>query len=593
MTHFFQRFAPPALSGRAEALFNDLQFETHKRTDRLFGGLMLVQWAIAIILAYTVSPQTWEGTFSSTHIHVYAAVFLGGAISLVPAFLTWKYPGRTVTRLTIAVAQMLTSALLIHLTGGRIETHFHIFASLGILALYMDWRVLVTAAGVAAVDHLLRALFWPESLFGVTAANTWRVVEHAGYVVFETSFLLYAVTKMLADQRRSAVGQAGVEEKEAELTRTLAALQEEKASVDLKIEQATAESAATQAYLEQRVDELLAGMERFAAGDLTVRLSTNNCANDDDIKRLFEGFNGVAEQLQGMMRQVADTASHTAAAAEQIGGAAAQLSQSVATQSTQASEVTLAVDEMVRTIVEHAHSASTAATAAGENGRTAEASSAVVLSTVGKIRDIATIVTEATRTVEQLGASSEKIGHVVQVIDEIANQTNLLALNAAIEAARAGEQGRGFAVVADEVRKLAERTSAATREIADMVAGIQTETTAAVASMRSGSAEAQEGIRLADETSSALHRIADGTQQTIDHVTQMAAASEEQSVTSERIGQSVERIAEAAQTSAHDVAQVAQASDALNALSSRLLTLTDHFTLSAEETDRPALRRAA
>ena len=130
-------------------------------------------------------PQTWIGATSYTHLHVWAAIFLGGAISGLPVYLALKRPGRSSTRHTIAVAQMLTSALLIHLTGGRIETHFHVFGSLAFLAFYRDWRVLVSATVVVAVDHLLRGLFWPQSVFGVLTPSSWRWLEHAGWVIFE------------------------------------------------------------------------------------------------------------------------------------------------------------------------------------------------------------------------------------------------------------------------------------------------------------------------------------------------------------------------------------------------------------------------
>ena len=118
---------------RADALFAQYQLEIHKRTDRLFAGLMGFQWIGGIIFALWVSPLAWSGTVSSTHAHVWAAIFLGGAICLFPALLGLLRPGEPVTRYTIAVAQMLMGALLIHLTGGRIETHFHVFGSLAFL----------------------------------------------------------------------------------------------------------------------------------------------------------------------------------------------------------------------------------------------------------------------------------------------------------------------------------------------------------------------------------------------------------------------------------------------------------------------------
>ena len=146
---------------RTEELFHEHQQNIFKSTDRMFAGLMAVQWVLGIAAALWISPRTWVGATSETHPHVWAAIFLGGAISFFPILLALKLPGRALTRYTIATAQLLMSALLIHLTGGRIETHFHVFGSLAFLAFYRDWRVLIPATIVTALDHLLRGVFWP------------------------------------------------------------------------------------------------------------------------------------------------------------------------------------------------------------------------------------------------------------------------------------------------------------------------------------------------------------------------------------------------------------------------------------------------
>lgn len=181
--------ADSALSRRAHELLNQELDRVWQRTDRAFVILMGLQWIFAILMALTLSPQTWEGTLSRTHINVYAAIFLGGTLALFPAYLGWFHPGKSITRNVMAVAQMLWSALLIHLTGGRIETHFHVFGSIAFLALYRDWKVLVPAVAVTALDHGLRGWFYPESVYGVASSQLLRTFEHAGWVVFEVIFL--------------------------------------------------------------------------------------------------------------------------------------------------------------------------------------------------------------------------------------------------------------------------------------------------------------------------------------------------------------------------------------------------------------------
>src|SRR5438046_2464713 len=169
-------------SARSASLFKDNQDTIHKQTDRLFAGLMIFQWLAGILIAVWFSPRAWVGTQSSIHIHVWAALFLGGATTIVPVILVALQPGKTLTRHVIALGQMLTSALLIHLSGGRIETHFHVFGSLAFLAFYRDWKVLVTASAVVGLDHLLRGFFWPPSVFGVLARPPWRALGQARWV---------------------------------------------------------------------------------------------------------------------------------------------------------------------------------------------------------------------------------------------------------------------------------------------------------------------------------------------------------------------------------------------------------------------------
>ena len=184
---------------RVTAIFNEHQFNIRKRTDQMFAVLMTLQWLAGIAAAYWISPKTWAGSNSQTHLHVWAAVLLGGAISFLPIVLALTQPGRFLTRYTVAVGQMLMGALLIHLTGGRLETHFHVFGSLAFLSFYRDWRVLVPATLVVAADHFLRGVFWPQSVYGVVTASEWRWLEHAGWVLFEDTFLFIAIRRSLTE----------------------------------------------------------------------------------------------------------------------------------------------------------------------------------------------------------------------------------------------------------------------------------------------------------------------------------------------------------------------------------------------------------
>jgi signal transduction histidine kinase len=251
---------------RTAGLFADSERQIFLRTDRLFVWLMVFQWVAGVAAALWISPRTWIGATSQMHVHVWAAIFLGGAISGFPIYLAWKRPGEAITRHTIAISQMLTSALLIHLTGGRIETHFHVFGSLAFLAFYRDWRVLLSATIVVAVDHLLRGVYLPQSVFGVLTPSSWRWLEHAAWVIFEDVFLFISIQQGRQDMHKVAERQARLEAlNESIEQRVHERTQELEREIQERIE--------TQSKLEETHKQLLqvsrqAGMAEVATGVL-------------------------------------------------------------------------------------------------------------------------------------------------------------------------------------------------------------------------------------------------------------------------------------------------------------------------------------
>jgi methyl-accepting chemotaxis protein len=318
-------------------------------------------------------------------------------------------------------------------------------------------------------------------------------------------------------------------------------------------------------------------LETMAKGNLTVRMTGDFKGDHQMIKN---SINHLGESLDQALSNVVEAVTATASASSEISSSTEEMASGAQEQTQQASEVSGAIDEMTKTIMDTSKNASFAAHTAKGAGDTAKDGGKVMLETIAGMNRIADVVRHSAETVEALGRSSDQIGEIVQVIDDIADQTNLLALNAAIEAARAGEQGRGFAVVADEVRKLAERTTKATKEIALMIRQIQKDTANAVASMKTGTDEVEHGKAMADKAGDSLKEIIAGAEKVVDVATQVAAASEEQSSAAEQIGKNIEAISNVTAESASGTQQIARAAEDLNRLTQNLQDLLTQFTLS-------------
>ena len=327
-----------------------------------------------------------------------------------------------------------------------------------------------------------------------------------------------------------------------------------------------------------RINRVSAAMDRVASGDLSTNIKI---FAKDEIGDLGHAINRTLESMHSMVTSIRDTAAQVASAATQLYATSEQIATGAEEVAAQASTVATASEEMTSTSSEIAKNCLLAVESSKQAGDSAESGAEVVQETVAEMGRIADRVKESAQTVESLGARSDQIGEIVGTIEDIADQTNLLALNAAIEAARAGEQGRGFAVVADEVRALAERTTKATKEIGAMIKAIQVETKSAVSSMEQGVREVEQGTIGAAKSGEALQQILEQANSVTMQINQIATAAEEQTATTNEITNNIQQITEVVHETAKGSQESASAANQLSRLAEELQEVVNRFKLAA------------
>jgi methyl-accepting chemotaxis protein len=324
------------------------------------------------------------------------------------------------------------------------------------------------------------------------------------------------------------------------------------------------------------IRSLMTIFDKVGGGDLTQRMHTRG---NDEFAQLGSSFNTLITNMHEAINSVSCATVEVAAASTEIAASAEEMARSIDEQTRQIGQVSAAVTEMSASIGEVAEKATQTAIQADESGKAAIEGGQVVTQAVGDMNEIDATVTESARVVGELGRKSEKISEIIGVINDIADQTNLLALNAAIEAARAGEHGRGFAVVADEVRKLAERTTGATKEVADSINGIRRETELAVQQISAGTARVKQGVERANAAGTSMQAIESKSSIVARLVGEIAAASEEQASATDQISRSVESVNTATSEASCGANQAATAAAQLSAKSEELKSLVERFTI--------------
>ncbi len=314
----------------------------------------------------------------------------------------------------------------------------------------------------------------------------------------------------------------------------------------------------------------------LSKGDLSVSM---NDSRKDEFGTVASLLNKATDNLSEMIASVINVTKTLNESAEHLSETAMMIAKNADEQSEQTTQSASSIEEMNASFLDVAQNSSTASRSASEANEFTSQSASVVANTVNSMNIIAASTKDSSESIAALGKDSEQIGEIIKVIDDIAGQTNLLALNAAIEAARAGEQGRGFAVVADEVRKLAERTSSSTSEIRDMIDGIQNNTKKTIESLHGWSDEVQTGLEHANEASDALHKITESMGSVNDMIQHIAVAAEQQSETGTTIASNVDAVANLTIQTADNAKQSSEAAKRLNILSSELEKMVNGFIL--------------
>jgi len=508
---------------RTKQIYEEQLLILAKRTDKMFAGLMILQWLGTIAAAYFISPLTWEGTSSYTHPHLTYALWLGGLLTAIPVYFAIFHSGSIITRHVIAVAQMLMSGLMIDISGGRIETHFHIFGSLALLAFYRDWKVLVSATVVTAALHIWGSVggeLGARTMYGVAAVSPWRWVEHALWVVFEDVFLIIASVQGLGDIQANATKQASLEEA-GDLTRTLNQL------------------AAAKKELIDQADEIANVVEvLYSSGARISEALSELASNAQETLSAVTETTTIVEQV----RQTAEVSSHKARKVAEDAQVVLQISE----RGQKATDQT--VDGMKH-----------------------------IRDQMGAIAD----------GMFKLSNQSNLIGEIIAAVDDLAQQSNLLSVNASIEAAKAGEYGRGFAVVAQDVKNLSKESKEATAHVRSILNEIVNATASATMSTELGSkavAAGEDVVKQARESILALSEsIVDASQTS----GQIEVSSQQQLVGMQQVVAAMESVKEASNHNVKSVRELEQAVNNLNDLGKQLKVLVERSSHNGQS--EPAL----
>ncbi len=438
-----------------------------------------------------------------------------------------------------------------------------------------------TASPLDAEEKRLAGIFEQElAKFEREAVDKIAEAIHAGHYHEANRLVIEVVNPALAELKRSIESLVEIQEQEAAMffDQTDAAYHAMIAWVIIGLAVGTAISLVLAYFIIIGISRGVGRIEQTAIqlseGDLGVRVDYQS---QDELGRIADAFNRMADKFHGAINEVKDSVTQLASAAEETSTVTAQTTAGVNQQLTETSQVATAMNEMSATVQEVARNAVDAAAAAQEADQTFDEGKQVIDRVIQAIGDLSSEVEKAASVIQELELESKNIGSVLDVIKSIAEQTNLLALNAAIEAARAGEQGRGFAVVADEVRTLAGRTQESTQEIEEMISRLQSGTNNAVKVMASGKEMTQVGVEQAAAAGEALQTINAAVERISGMNTQIASAAEEQSSVTEEINRSIVSINEVAEQSAAGAEQTAAASHDLARLAEQLKGLVERF----------------